>query len=82
MIKMLIVVVVCYTVCWLPFNVYWVSQFGARLLQSEKMGPFVFANLKKGHFGSIVTVEWSSPGFISKVKTRPETFSAVVAGDK
>lgn len=26
MIKMLIVVVVCYTVCWLPFNVYWVSM--------------------------------------------------------
>ncbi len=26
MIKMLIVVVVCYTVCWLPFNIYWVRN--------------------------------------------------------
>ena len=24
MIKMLIVVVACYTVCWLPFNIFWV----------------------------------------------------------
>ncbi len=24
MIKMLIVVVVCYTICWLPFNIFWV----------------------------------------------------------
>ena len=26
MIKMLIVVVLCYTVCWLPFNIFWVMN--------------------------------------------------------
>ena len=37
MIKMLIVVVVCYTICWLPFNVYWVS-----MLERDRKCTFSF----------------------------------------
>ena len=34
MIKMLIVVVACYTVCWLPFNIYWVIALCLKITQN------------------------------------------------
>ena len=35
---MLIVVVLCYTICWLPFNVFWVMNLDF----TENINPYTF----------------------------------------
>ena len=42
MIKMLIVVVACYTVCWLPFNIYWVIGLAEESIYIHPSYPYTF----------------------------------------
>ena len=42
MIKMLIVVVACYTVCWLPFNVFYVLGLAKPEIYQETSFPYFF----------------------------------------
>lgn len=45
MIKMLIVVVACYTVCWIPFNVYWVLLLVWPSLEQSATFPYIFTTV-------------------------------------
>ncbi|TRY80947.1 hypothetical protein TCAL_04728 [Tigriopus californicus] len=42
MIKMLIVVVACYTICWIPFNIFWVLLLIWPSLEQSTWYPYIF----------------------------------------
>ena len=78
MIKMLIVVVVCFTICWFPLEVYWVLKYPFPFLSNHKINPYLFTlfhmlALSHACFNPIICCWMNSSvryGFMSKLGMR------------